>query len=131
MAFLEYPGFKRAAMAAFWTAFVFAMVMGILPKPPETPIDRYGDKFAHIMAFATLAGLGALAFAPRLRWRVAERLSFAGALLEVIQSIPSLYRDCDIRDWIADSLAVFAVMAFASAYFAWREGKVSKPPPLR
>jgi VanZ family protein len=131
MAWLENPQFKRAILIAFWVAFVFSMVMGILPKPPETPIDRYGDKFAHIMAFGTLAGLAALAFAPSMRWRVAERLSFAGALLEVIQSIPMLYRDCDIRDWVADTLAIIAVMALASAFFAWRERKVSKQPALR
>jgi VanZ family protein len=31
-------------------------------------------------------------------------------MIEVVQSIPGLGRDCDIRDWIADTLAVIAVM---------------------
>ena len=44
-----------------------------------------------------------------LRWRIAERLSFLGALIEVTQSIPALHRDCDIRDWIADTVAIVVV----------------------
>ena len=42
--------------------------------------------------------------------RVAERLSFLGALIEVAQSIPMLGRDCDIRDWFADTAAVLVVV---------------------
>ena len=98
----------------FWLALAFAVVMAVLPKPPELPIDRFGDKFAHILAFGTLAGLAAFGFPPELRWRVAERLSFLGALIEMVQGIPALHRDSDIRDWIADTLAILAVMAIAA-----------------
>ena len=38
--------------------------------------------------------------------RIGERLSFLGALIEVLQAIPELHRDCDIRDWIADTAAI-------------------------
>ena len=44
------------------------------------------------------------------RTRTAERLSFLGALIEVGQSIPVLHRDCDIRDWFADTAAVLVVL---------------------
>lgn len=95
----------------FWLALIFAVVMADLPKPPKLLIDEFGDKFQHILAFATLAGLAALGFPPTIRWRVAERLSFLGALIEVTQSIPALHRDCDIRDWIADTAAIVVVTA--------------------
>ena len=42
---------------------------------------------------------------------MAERLSFVGALIEVAQALPALGRDCDIRDWIADTLSIVLVMA--------------------
>lgn len=91
-------------------AVVFAVTMALLPKPPHMPIDQFGDKFKHMLAFATLALLAALSY-PRARlFRIGERLSFLGAMIEVLQSIPSLHRDCDIRDWIADTLAITVVL---------------------
>ena len=95
----------------FWLALIFAVVMAELPKPPHLPIDRLGDKLTHMLAFATLAAFAALGFPTADRWRIAERLSFLGALIEVVQSIPALQRDCDIRDWIADTLAIVVVTA--------------------
>ncbi|MFM5907355.1 MAG: hypothetical protein ACKOPO_07200, partial [Novosphingobium sp.] len=59
-------------------------------------------------------GLAALAYPLASRWQVIERLSFLGAFIEVVQSIPSLNRQCDVRDWIADTLAVVAVTALAA-----------------
>lgn len=93
----------------FWLALIFSVVMAGLPNPPRLPIDSYGDKFEHILAFSALAALAALGFPGSLRWRIAERLSFVGALIEVTQSIPALHRDCDIRDWIVDTVAIVVV----------------------
>jgi VanZ family protein len=110
---------------ALFAALVFAVTMALLPKPPHMPIDRFGDKFEHMIAFATLAGLAAIAY-PRMRlFRIGERLSFLGALVEVLQSIPSLHRDCDIRDWVADTIAVTAVLAVV-AVIRWRNPIVGK-----
>jgi len=97
------------ARSLFWLAATFAVVMALLPHPPRMPIDRFGDKFEHMLAFATLTMLAELAFPRTPLWRRAERLSFLGALIEVVQSIPALHRDCDIRDWFADTLAVLAI----------------------
>ncbi len=99
----------RIAWVLFWLALVFAVTMAVLPHPLHLPIDRFGDKFEHMLAFATLTLLGQFAFPALPRLRLAERLSFLGALIEVVQSIPSLHRDCDIRDWIADTIAILVV----------------------
>lgn len=100
----------------FWGAAAFAVTMALLPKPPHLPLDRFGDKFEHIAAFAVLAVLANLAY-PRIeRVRLIERLSFLGAAIEVVQSIPALNRDCDVRDWIADTLAVLVV---TSGFTLW------------
>ena len=111
MQLLLNPRIVRLAVIAFWIALAFAVTMAVLPKPPHLPIDRFGDKFAHMLAFATLAGLAMVAFGRGAWRRIVERLSFLGAAIEVVQSIPALHRDCDVRDWVADTLAVAIVVA--------------------
>lgn len=92
-------------------ALVFTVVMALLPQPPSLPIDAAGDKFEHMLAFATLALLTALAFPRMPLYRIGERLSFLGALIEVCQALPIIHRDCDIRDWLADTAAIIVVLA--------------------
>ncbi len=99
-----------ALRCALVAAIVFAVTMALLPKPPEMPIDRFGDKFGHMLAFATMALLAALSFPTARLFRIGERLSFLGAMIEVLQSIPALHRDCDIHDWLADTLAITVVL---------------------
>lgn len=101
------PALYRVLLAA---ALIFAVTMALLPHPPQVPTDRLGDKFNHMIAFATLAFLAARAYPTASLVRIGERLSFLGALIEVLQAIPVLGRDCDIRDWIADTLAVTVVL---------------------
>ena len=93
----------------FVAALVFAVTMALLPKPPSLPVDQFGDKFEHMLAFGTLTLFAGLGFRREALWRHAERLSFLGALIEVMQSIPALGRDCDIRDWIADTAMILLV----------------------
>lgn len=107
----------------FAVAALAALVMALLPKPPEVAIDRFGDKFEHMLAFATLALLARLAWRAASAWRILERLSFFGALIEVFQSIPSLHRDCDPKDWVADTVAAAVVLAVASALQNRKQGK--------
>ena len=67
-----------------------------------------------MLAFAVMTLLAAIAHPEVPRLRLAEHLSFLGALIEVGQSIPALGRDCDIRDWIADTLAVLVMLALVT-----------------
>ncbi len=105
---------RRIATVLFWIALVGATTLAIMPQPPYLPTDEFGDKFNHMLAFATLAGLAAVAFPTTPRHRVIERLSFLGAMIEVVQSIPALHRDCDIRDWIVDTFAIVVVTGIAA-----------------
>ena len=93
-----WPTGPRAFLVAWGAAVVFAVTMALLPKPPHVPIDQFGDKFEHMLAFATIALLAAFSYPQARLFRIGERLSFLGALIEVLQSIPSLHRDCDIHD---------------------------------
>ena len=112
--------------AAFWLCGVFAVTMAVLPKPPALPVDRFGDKFEHILAFAVLAILANLGFPATERIRLIERLSFLGALIEVVQSIPELHRDCDIRDWVADTLAVVVVTLGFALWSRWKRRRAGQ-----
>jgi ABC-type transport system involved in cytochrome c biogenesis permease subunit len=94
----------------FVLAVAFTLFMALDPAPPALPIDRLGDKAEHMMAFATLSGLAWVAFRRVPWWQVIEHLSFLGALVEVFQSIPSLHRDCDPLDWIADTFAIICAV---------------------
>jgi len=121
------PGARRPdwLQSLFWCALVFALVMALLPQPPHLAIDRLGDKFEHMLAFSVLAVLGSIAFPAMPLFRLGERLSFLGAMIEVLQSIPALHRDCDIRDWIADTIAVTVMLGLV--YLARRRRAQARP----
>lgn len=97
----------------FWrlllaSATAFAITMALLPHPPQ--LVNVSDKWQHMAAFGTLTVLAILAYPKAPLWRVGERLSFLGALIEVAQSLPVLHRDCDIMDWLADTTIIVGVI---------------------
>lgn len=124
MARLRHTRFTPFARFGFWLALVFASYMAINPRPPRLPIDTFGDRFEHMLAFLVLTILAQSGFDGTPRRLIAERLSFFGAMIELVQSIPALHRDCDIRDWIADTAVAFAV----TAIFALLDRR--QPPPI-
>jgi VanZ family protein len=88
----------------FWAAALFALVMALIPQPPELP-GHPSDRLQHIAAFATLGMLGSLAYPRASAMRLIAGLSLFGALIEAAQAIPSLHRDSDPLDWVADTVA--------------------------
>lgn len=108
--------FRPLLRPLFWTALLGATTLAIMPQPPQVPTDQFGDKFNHILAFSVMAALACLAWPEAPRLRIVERLSFLGAMIEVVQSIPGLHRDCDIRDWIADTLAAIVVTLIVARF---------------
>ena len=97
-------------LATFAAALLFTLVMAWLPHPPGLPIEE-SDKFWHVVAFVTLSFLARFAFPRVPPVRIGERLSFLGALIELVQNIPALHRDCDIMDWVADTIAIAVTLA--------------------
>jgi VanZ family protein len=93
----------------FWAAAIFAFVMAVLPHPPEIPGEP-SDKVQHVAAFATLGVLGAWSYAGTALSQLLLRLSLFGAAIEIVQAIPALHRDSDVKDWIADTLACGIVL---------------------
>ena len=100
----------------FWAGAFFAFVMAVLPQPPELP-GAPSDKVQHMLAFATLGLLAAWAYARAPVARLLVGLSLYGAVIELVQAIPALHRDSDIKDWIADTVASGIVLV---AVGLWR-----------
>jgi uncharacterized membrane protein YhaH (DUF805 family) len=105
---------QRLFRLAFWLALVTSFVMAVLPAPPHVPGS---DKTQHILAFMTLAALGSIAYPAWSALSLAFALFGVGALIEFAQMVPSLHRDADMLDWIADIMAVTVVVL---AIKSWR-----------
>lgn len=95
------------ALLTAWGAFA----------PPGAPHPHLmpWDKAEHFCAFFALAACAVVAF-PRtpIAW-IAGALSGCGALIELIQALPFVRRDADVKDWIADTVAVGAVVGVVIA----------------
>jgi hypothetical protein len=105
---------RSAWQGLLFAALAFTLTMAWLPQPPAVP-GNPNDKVQHIAAFVCLSLLGAMAFPAFPLTRLGERLTFLGAIIEVVQAIPALHRDCDIRDWIADTLAIIVTLFIVRA----------------
>jgi peptidoglycan/LPS O-acetylase OafA/YrhL len=105
----------------FWAAVAFAFVMAVLPHPPEIP-GQPNDKVQHIAAFTVLGLLGVWAYARAPLFRLLVGLSLFGAFIELVQAIPALHRDSDVKDWIADTFACGAVLLLVR----WRRSRRRK-----
>ena len=93
---------------AFWSAVLFALVMALLPQPPQLSSS---DKVQHMLAFATITAMALFAY-PRIPpLRIGIALSAFGAAIEFLQLIPAIHRDGDVADWVADTVAIFVVIA--------------------
>ena len=103
----------RLMRPLFWLLAGFSLIMALLPKPPSMPIDRFGDKFAHMLAFAVLTVVARLAWPRTPIWIAALLLSLYGAAIELLQTIPALHRDSDARDWVADTAAIALALLLA------------------
>ncbi len=99
-------GVARVVLSA---AIILTVVMAITPHEPKF-LHTVNDKAQHMVAFGTLALLAAWGYRRASLFRIGERLSFLGALIEVVQAMPQVHRDCDIYDWLADTIAVAAVL---------------------
>jgi VanZ family protein len=99
---------------AFFVFATFAFVMALLPKPPEFP-GAPGDKVQHMIAFFTLAALAAAGWRERPLLALFAALAAFGGAIELFQAIPSLHRDADVIDWLADMAATLAALALVRA----------------
>jgi hypothetical protein len=73
------------------------------------------DKADHFASFFAITAAGVVAF-PRVRlvW-IALAASAAGGVIELVQALPAVGREGDIRDWAAENAAIAAVVGLLIA----------------
>ena len=99
----------RGARVLFWAAILFTFVSAELPATRAPHLFPW-DKAEHFAAFFVLASLAAVAY-PRVPLMIlALWLSLFGCAIELGQALPIVHRDCDIRDWLADSVGIGAAL---------------------
>jgi hypothetical protein len=96
----------------FFLAAALAAVMALLPKPPDL-LGGAGDRVQHMIAFATLGALAAMGWRERPAVPLFAVIAAFGGAIEIFQGIPSLHRDPDFIDWLADMVAALAAMGLA------------------
>jgi VanZ family protein len=100
----------RLAQIAFCAALVFTFVSAVMPAHSAPSLFPW-DKAEHFAAFYVLTVLCVAAFPRRGTVVLAVALSAFGAGIELVQALPIVHRDCDIYDWVADTIAIAAALA--------------------
>lgn len=98
------------AQITFWVALLFTFVEAEMPPQHALPLFPW-DKAEHFTAFYVLTYLAVAAFPSCSLVVVAIALSGFGALIELVQALPIVGRDCDFWDWVADSVGIGAALA--------------------
>lgn len=100
---------RWALMALFWGALIFALIMALIPQPPPVP-GAPSDKFLHMLAFASLTVLWALAYPGTSLLVILIALTALGGLIELVQGTALINREASLADWCADILAILTVL---------------------
>ena len=109
----------HGARALFWVAILFTFVSAALPAAHAPQLFPW-DKAEHFTAFFVLTSLAGAAY-PRVPLVIlALWLSLFGCAIELVQALPIVHRDCDIWDWVADSVGIGAAIA-AMLLGRWRD----------
>lgn len=102
----------------FWSTVLFTFASAQMPDAHAPHLFPW-DKAEHFVAFYVLATLAAAAY-PRVPLVVLGLwLSLFGCMIELAQALPFIHRDCDIWDWVADTLAIAAALV-PMAVGRWR-----------
>jgi hypothetical protein len=115
------PWTLPALRTIFWLTVAYVLVAAVLPKLYDPP-DLFGwDKANHFAAFYALGVLGAAAYPRSSPLILGGWLIGFGALIELIQALPSVDRDANLHDWLSDILGVLAALG-PLVLAAWRRG---------
>lgn len=99
-----------AVKALFWATVLFTFVMAEIPESHAPHLFPW-DKAEHFVAFFVLTSLAAAAYPRVALVLLGLWLSLFGCAIELVQALPFIHRDCDIWDWVADTVAILAALA--------------------
>ena len=108
---LGHRGTLRLLRIGFVVAELAVFSAAVAPASKLHDIDVIPwDKAQHFIAFFTLTLLAATAFPSTPLLLIGVLLSAFGALIEVVQGLDFVGRDEDFFDWVADTIAIGAVV---------------------
>ncbi|HKD23787.1 MAG TPA: hypothetical protein VKB71_17345 [Rhizomicrobium sp.] len=99
-----------AVKVTFWATVFFTFVLAIVPEARAPHLFPW-DKAEHFVAFFVLTSLAAAAYPRVALVLLGLWLSLFGCVIELAQALPFIHRDCDIWDWVADTVAIIAALA--------------------
>lgn len=97
---------RRGFRWAFWLLTVAVFTVAVAPLGEGGPPGS--DKVEHFLAFLALTIGAGLAYPRAPLWRLAAILIAYGGLIEIIQGLPFVGRDCSVWDWLTDIAGVVA-----------------------
>jgi VanZ family protein len=113
------PLLLATARILFWVAIAISLAGSFAPPSVGEQLVPW-DKAGHFLAFYALTALAVMAFPGRHVVAIAISLCVFGGLIEIVQSFPSVHRDAEWGDWIADSAAIAAVLG-PMVLVRWRD----------
>lgn len=88
----------------FAAALACTLFCALRSQPVRIPVN---ENLQHMAAFgALMVSGGAIARRPRPRVMLAAGLLLLGGAIELLQALPSIHRDADVVDWLADAAGV-------------------------
>lgn len=106
---LRSPYVLYGVRAFFWATIVFTFISAELPESHAPHLFPW-DKAEHFVAFFVLTSLAAASYPRVALVLLGLWLSLFGCAIELVQALPFIHRDCDIWDWVADSVGIVAAM---------------------
>lgn len=104
------PAFLTALRVLFALSCAIGLWLALRPltgpPPPPGPID----KIEHFTGFYLLSVMALPAFPAARRWQIFVGLTAFGGLVELLQAIPFINRDCDFWDWLTDMFGIGAAL---------------------
>jgi hypothetical protein len=107
------------ARIVFWATLLITFVIAEMP-PAEAPQLFSWDKAEHFTAFYVLSCLAIPTFPRTSLFVIGLWLALFGATIELVQALPFIHRDCDIKDWIADVIGISSSFVPPMLY-QWRK----------
>jgi hypothetical protein len=113
---------------AFWVSLLITLVFAWMPRAPELLSN---DKSQHELAFLVLSVTASFAYPSVRLFVIGASLSALGAIIEIVQSVPALQRDCDIQDWYTDTAAILIALILVAIARATQNGRACRCRALR
>jgi hypothetical protein len=91
--------------------FCIAITLIFAFSPPKDGFSLFPwDKADHFTAYFVLMSGSIISFPNHRLITIAFWVSLSGAAIELIQGTPLVHRDCDVWDWVAENIAILAVV---------------------